>query len=192
MKKILMALCVLGLTVSIGADIKYDNNYRFYSSPKMSDINQEEYHQLFSQIHRTIRAFNNSDVPIKNIHNHVTSYLQLLGTPTALRLLADITKNGLFLGPIFLSYYIIYVWESVKEDYHNSPPYNMNKKEVDEFLSILSNLNLIVINCWNSGVYGEDVHKQIISYLKTLNTRVSLKFLDEYQEMNLEMKTINK
>lgn len=181
MKHSIFALCVLFLVHSIYSDIKYDNNYRFYSSPKTSDINQEEYHQLFCQLHRTIRAFHASGVSAKDIDNHIISYLQLLGTPTSLRLLTDITKNGFFTNTLLVAYYIMFVWEHLSKDYYDNPPHNMSKKDIDELLRILSNLNTIVITCWNSGVYGEDVNKQILSYLKTLNTRVSLRFLEEYK-----------
>ena len=102
MKRLLfLASAITFLTQSMFAQMRYDLvSGRIYSHPEMLNINQAEYLTLFLgcvQIAAHMKEINGGiQPPIKNILDQCDFYLKRLGTPTALRLIADLKANAVY------------------------------------------------------------------------------------------------
>lgn len=72
----------------------------FYSDPQSLDINQSEYILLFvacAEIEANIKFHNDGKYPKKkDLLKQVSIFLKKVGTPTALRLLSDLSKDKVF------------------------------------------------------------------------------------------------
>ena len=92
MKKLLLLVCLIGSASSLLANMRCDvTTGRFFSIPATREINQDEYHSLFIQCGIIQILAMNSGKLGKKYEEQTTSFLKGIGTPTALRLLADFT-----------------------------------------------------------------------------------------------------
>ena len=159
MKKALITILSIALTSTAMADIKYNNySHTFYSLPQNAEINQQQYHDLFLQV--AILSSKKAKLMKLSENQHISSYLLTLGTPTALRLLSDISAGGMSASLLWIarmyhrthvhqwaySYYITFRWPSELARF-NKNVYTSTCLQVGE----------TVITCWNSGVYVKPV-----------------------------------
>lgn len=98
MKKLLLSLLLLVIGTTLFADMRFDPiSGRFFSHPQTSDINQQEYDNLFSQCAKIYNNMLIASAPytpsFKDVVDHCSLYLKRINTPTALRLITDINKN---------------------------------------------------------------------------------------------------
>lgn len=181
MKKRLLTFLTLTLTTVTFPYIAYDHTYkRIYSHPQSHGIDQDQYQRLVIQLFERIGGYltNGKHYEKSSIAANIKDYLHTLDTPTAIRLLEDISSGGLYpLHLVFAVYGAIlrdgYWYGKTRLQYKSGA----NEKNVAESELILLQLGSIVITCWNSGIYGFKVQKQIISYLKQQNTPIALEIL---------------
>lgn len=112
-KLLLMTVLILGSIGHLLAEMRYNPiNNLIYSHPETPDINQADYRLLLASciaIEANMRAMNSGMLPNpKIIIDQCTAYLNSVGTPTALRVIADLNKNtihyyanGTFMKNIF-------------------------------------------------------------------------------------------
>lgn len=103
MKILLMATLTLGSISSSIAEMRFNPlNNRYYSYPETPDISQHEYVMLLidcATIKKRIIAANGEIEPdFQLIIDQYIVYLTAVGTPTALRLIADLKRNAIFLS----------------------------------------------------------------------------------------------
>lgn len=103
MNKVLAAILMLGSMSSLIAEMRFNPLTNcYYSYPEVPDINQHEYIMLLIDcgvIKERIIAANLGIQPdAELIINQYALYLNSVGTPTALRLLADFRKNSIHLS----------------------------------------------------------------------------------------------
>lgn len=102
MKRMLLVALALGLMpLFIKSEMRYNPvNGLLYSHPESPEINKVEYLLLLAacvQIENNVKAANGSKiVSNKELYNQCVFYLKSIGTPTALRLISDMKKNGVY------------------------------------------------------------------------------------------------
>ena len=92
------ALIILSITSPLFAEMRYNPiNNLLYSHPETADINQADYRLLIAgciALEANMRAMNGGNQPSNNdVLTQCIVLLQAVGTPTALRLIADLKNN---------------------------------------------------------------------------------------------------
>jgi hypothetical protein len=173
-KKLILLFCLSGFICSLHADIKYDKNTRtFYSLPRSSNIDQKQYNDLLKQVGYQMFQLFGAVNSVQNIYKYIIDYLTRLNTPTSLRLLKDITKDGEFFYTLLISYIDSHSDKDLEKMYQNKP----------ELIKVFRQVCAITTTCWNSGIYGMDVYVQVEDYLKSLGTPVALELFNSIHNM---------
>lgn len=102
MQKLLAAILILGSMSSLIAEMRFNPlNNSYYSYPETPDIDQQEYMLLLADcgvIKERIQAANGGIIPnFQLVINQYAFYLNSVGTPAALRLIADFRNNAVYL-----------------------------------------------------------------------------------------------
>jgi len=159
------------------ADIKYDVNRNtfFTSYPWYSP---SDYNALCEQVLSLLYQGLLTKMGERKMHNQISSYLKTLNTYLSHQLLEDIEKNGFYSYILILgltpTHYNNY--ESLRDGFSNNP--KIKAVDIDECAFIFIQMMTMVKTCWNSGIYGKLIHRQLINHLKSLNTSAAQFFLD--------------
>lgn len=175
--KKLILITLLIQPIATHAYISYSaKNDHIYSYPQADNINPTQYQDLFRQLcERAVNYPFNGDLTI--LSKSIINYLNTLNTPTALRLLADIGgKEFNSKHLIFFYFGIIFSHGNINTNFANnfvkelrSNCKKLTQSEFDEFIPTLRQVGTIVIMCWNSGIFGPKLQKQIDLYMEEQN-----------------------
>jgi len=99
MKKFLVFLVLYPVVLS--ADLVFDPvRNEFYSSPRTTDINEDEYVALILKCYQVKANIQNASKgycpDTKHLLKQYFQFLRQIGTSTALRLISDLEKNKIF------------------------------------------------------------------------------------------------